>query len=174
MILSFIYSGLMRKWRGLPLKKTKTSDIDINLKDEREVTQQCLRICEDAKSYIESLTSRESSLLQEPCQNASEDDSGLIQADAASSPSAFEIEKSQDDIPPQDSNHDQSGGLKNKTSEFRERYGRGFKLTPRPRLSLDNHTVGRFTSSWELPSILANVPDKMRSLLGQVTHTNKK
>ncbi|BCR90185.1 uncharacterized protein ACHE_60071A [Aspergillus chevalieri] len=58
------------KMARFAIEKTKTSDIDINLKDEREVTQQCLRICEDAKSYIESLTSRESSLLQEPCQNA--------------------------------------------------------------------------------------------------------
>ncbi|KAH6885016.1 hypothetical protein B0T10DRAFT_409470 [Thelonectria olida] len=32
------------------------SDTSINLKDEREVTEQCLRICEDARSYIESLT----------------------------------------------------------------------------------------------------------------------
>lgn len=51
-----------------------TSDINIDLKDEREVTKQCLRICEDARSYLESLTNRESSLLQEAPQNAAEDD----------------------------------------------------------------------------------------------------
>ncbi|KAA8646129.1 uncharacterized protein ATNIH1004_007555 [Aspergillus tanneri] len=35
-----------------------------DLEDEREVTKQCLRVCEDAKSYIESLTNRETHLLQ--------------------------------------------------------------------------------------------------------------
>lgn len=29
----------------------------VDLKDERDVTKQCLRICEDARSYLESLTS---------------------------------------------------------------------------------------------------------------------
>jgi len=43
------------------------------LKDERAVTKQCLLICEDARSYIESLTKRESSLLQEAPQNAAEE-----------------------------------------------------------------------------------------------------
>ena len=46
-------------------ENTNTSDISIDLNDEREVTKQCLRVCEDARSYIESLTIRESSLLQE-------------------------------------------------------------------------------------------------------------
>lgn len=38
------------------------------------MTKQCLRICEDAKSYIESLTNRESSLLQEMPRNDAGDD----------------------------------------------------------------------------------------------------
>lgn len=41
------------------------------------MTQQCLRICEDAKSYIESLTNRESSVLPNtPKDAAAEDDTG--------------------------------------------------------------------------------------------------
>jgi len=35
----------------------------INLQDEREVTRQCLRICQDAQSYIESLQKEQSSEL---------------------------------------------------------------------------------------------------------------
>ena len=46
-------------------ENTNTSDISIDLNDEREVIKQCLRVCEDARSYIKSLTIRESSLLQE-------------------------------------------------------------------------------------------------------------
>ena len=55
-------------------ENTNTSDISVDLKDERAVTKQCLLICEDARSYIESLTNRESTLLQEAPQNATEDD----------------------------------------------------------------------------------------------------
>ncbi|PGG96336.1 hypothetical protein GX51_07866 [Blastomyces parvus] len=51
-----------------------TSDIAIDLKDEREVTKQCFRVCDDARSYIESLANRESSLLQEVPQNTSDND----------------------------------------------------------------------------------------------------
>ncbi|KEY74414.1 hypothetical protein S7711_04456, partial [Stachybotrys chartarum IBT 7711] len=43
-----------------------TSDTGTDLKDERAVTAQCLRICEDAKSYLESLIAREPSLQQNP------------------------------------------------------------------------------------------------------------
>jgi hypothetical protein len=32
-----------------------SSGISVNLQDERDVTQLCLRVCEDAKSYIDSL-----------------------------------------------------------------------------------------------------------------------
>ena len=46
-------------------ENTNTSDISIDLNDEREVIKQCLRVCEDARSYIKYLTIRESSLLQE-------------------------------------------------------------------------------------------------------------
>jgi hypothetical protein len=58
----------------LTLDNTNASGISIDLTDEREVTKQCLRICEEARSYIESLTDRASPLLQEAPQNASEDD----------------------------------------------------------------------------------------------------
>jgi hypothetical protein len=50
------------------------SSTRINLEDEREVTRQCLRICEDARSYIDSLSDRESSVLEDASQNASEAD----------------------------------------------------------------------------------------------------
>jgi hypothetical protein len=53
---------------------TTASSTRINLEDEREVTKQCLRICEDARSYIDSLSDRESSLLEDASQNASEVD----------------------------------------------------------------------------------------------------
>ncbi|KAH7142705.1 hypothetical protein B0J13DRAFT_596078 [Dactylonectria estremocensis] len=42
------------------------SATSIDLEDERVVTEQCLRICEDARSYIESLTNREESLKHPP------------------------------------------------------------------------------------------------------------
>ncbi|KIL83752.1 hypothetical protein FAVG1_13028 [Fusarium avenaceum] len=41
---------------------TRASDTSIDLKDERVVTEQCIRICQDASSYIESLAEREESL----------------------------------------------------------------------------------------------------------------
>ncbi|KAL4748990.1 hypothetical protein BDW72DRAFT_142607 [Aspergillus terricola var. indicus] len=50
------------------------SDVSINLEGEMEVTKQCLRICKDAKSFIETLTQRESAVLQEALQNATPDD----------------------------------------------------------------------------------------------------
>lgn len=62
------------KMARFTIEETKTRDIDIDLKDEREVTQQCLRICEDAKSYIESLTNRESSVLPNTPKNATAED----------------------------------------------------------------------------------------------------
>ncbi|ETN40282.1 uncharacterized protein HMPREF1541_04558 [Cyphellophora europaea CBS 101466] len=49
------------------------SSVDVDLKDEREVTQQCLRICEDAKSYIKSIMDRESTLLPQPSHDGDED-----------------------------------------------------------------------------------------------------
>ena len=59
----------------LNIETTNTSGVSVDLEDEREVTKQCLRICEDAKSYIESLSDRESSLLPETPQNAVEENS---------------------------------------------------------------------------------------------------
>lgn len=50
-------------------------DTSIDLRDERAVTHQCLRVCKDASSYIESLASRESILLQDASQIDAEDDS---------------------------------------------------------------------------------------------------
>ena len=48
-----------------------TSSTSINLEDERKVTEQCLGICEDARSYIDSLLDRESPLLQDASLSAS-------------------------------------------------------------------------------------------------------
>jgi hypothetical protein len=62
------------KMAQFTIENTNPSDISIDLEDEREVTKQCLRICEDARSYIESLTNRESSLLQEAPKATAEDD----------------------------------------------------------------------------------------------------
>lgn len=47
--------------------------VSIDLKDEKEVTKQCLRICEDAKCYLASLSERSASLLPDPPQNAVEE-----------------------------------------------------------------------------------------------------
>ncbi len=43
-----------------------TSDLDtsIDLQDEQAVTRQCIRICQDAKSYLESLQRKQSPVLQ--------------------------------------------------------------------------------------------------------------
>lgn len=61
------------KMTRLNIENSNTSGVSIDLEDEREVTKQCLRICEDARFYIESLSDRESSLLPETSQNAVED-----------------------------------------------------------------------------------------------------
>jgi hypothetical protein len=42
---------------------TAESNAKVDLQDEREATNQCLRICKDAKSYLEALQDQESSLL---------------------------------------------------------------------------------------------------------------
>ncbi|KAL4983026.1 hypothetical protein BDW68DRAFT_43270 [Aspergillus falconensis] len=57
------------KLAQFPVEKTDDSGRSIDLEDERAVTEQCLRICEDARSYIETLTRRESVLLQGSPQN---------------------------------------------------------------------------------------------------------
>ncbi|KAK4943411.1 hypothetical protein LTR66_014611 [Elasticomyces elasticus] len=56
------------------MENTSASGSSVDLKDEREVTQQCIRICEDARSYIASLSNRESSLLQEGLDSDAKDD----------------------------------------------------------------------------------------------------
>jgi ElaB/YqjD/DUF883 family membrane-anchored ribosome-binding protein len=61
------------KMTRLNIENNNASSVSIDLEDEREVTKQCLRICEDARSYIESLSNRKSSLLPEAPQNAVEE-----------------------------------------------------------------------------------------------------
>jgi hypothetical protein len=60
------------KMTQLSIENTNASGASIDLEDEREVTEQCLRICQDASSYIKSLSDRESSLLQETPQSTVE------------------------------------------------------------------------------------------------------
>jgi Fungal N-terminal domain of STAND proteins len=57
------------KMTRLNIENASASVLSIDQGDEREVTKQCLRICEDARSYIESLSNRESSILPEAPQN---------------------------------------------------------------------------------------------------------
>ncbi|KAJ5166219.1 uncharacterized protein N7482_005000 [Penicillium canariense] len=68
------------KMARFAMDEISASDSSIGLKDEKEVTQQCLRICEDARSYIESLSNRESSLLQEGPQNVNDDGQSYFEA----------------------------------------------------------------------------------------------
>ncbi|KAJ5194895.1 uncharacterized protein N7498_008333 [Penicillium cinerascens] len=56
------------------LDNINTLDISIDINDEKEVAKKCLRICEDVRSCIESRANRESFILQERPQNATEDD----------------------------------------------------------------------------------------------------
>ncbi|GJC83487.1 hypothetical protein ColLi_06325 [Colletotrichum liriopes] len=46
-------------------EETSAYDTTVDLKDERAVTEQCLRVCEDARSYLESLTDQERFLKQQ-------------------------------------------------------------------------------------------------------------
>lgn len=57
------------KMTQFTVENTNASGISIDLEDEREVTKQCLRICEDAKAHIESLSNGEPLLFQETSQN---------------------------------------------------------------------------------------------------------
>lgn len=43
-------------------KTSSASDTGTDLRDEQAVTEQCLRICQDARSYIDSLADQEESL----------------------------------------------------------------------------------------------------------------
>ncbi|KAL2786681.1 hypothetical protein BJX66DRAFT_312327 [Aspergillus keveii] len=57
------------KLAELTAENTENPGGSIDLKDERAVTTQCLRICEDARSYIESLTDQEATLRESSPQN---------------------------------------------------------------------------------------------------------
>ncbi|KAK3669798.1 hypothetical protein LTR78_010315 [Recurvomyces mirabilis] len=46
----------------------------VDLKDEKDVTRQCLRICEAARSYLDTVSTDASTLLQEASQNGTEDE----------------------------------------------------------------------------------------------------
>ena len=55
-------------------ENNNTLDMSVDLRDEKAVTKQCIRICEDARSYIETLSTRESALLQDATQGTTTDD----------------------------------------------------------------------------------------------------
>ncbi|KAL3470045.1 hypothetical protein BJX99DRAFT_240158 [Aspergillus californicus] len=61
------------KLAQLTVDNNDNPDGTIDLKDERAVTEQCLRICENARGYIESLTKREKILRQDSSQNLADD-----------------------------------------------------------------------------------------------------
>lgn len=60
------------KLRHFTDDSTATSSLSLDLEDEKEVTRQCLRVCEDASHYIGSLANQESYLFQGP-RNAEND-----------------------------------------------------------------------------------------------------
>ncbi|KAL4877046.1 hypothetical protein BJY04DRAFT_199159 [Aspergillus karnatakaensis] len=70
------------KLAQLTIENIEYSDGSANLKDERAITEQCLRICEDARSYIESLTKRQTVLYQDSPKNLSEEEIGQQQFEA--------------------------------------------------------------------------------------------
>lgn len=55
-------------------REKNTTDASVDLQDERAVTQQCLRICQEANSYIDTLVSQESALLSHAPQPAQKGD----------------------------------------------------------------------------------------------------
>ncbi|KAF4948985.1 hypothetical protein FGADI_9270 [Fusarium gaditjirri] len=61
-------------------KTISTSNTGTDLRDERAVTEQCLRICQDARSYIDSLADREESLKDQPLSESVTDSEGLFEA----------------------------------------------------------------------------------------------
>ncbi|RBA11823.1 hypothetical protein FPRO05_14211 [Fusarium proliferatum] len=61
-------------------KTTSASDTGTDLRDERAVTEQCLRICQDARSYIDSLADREESLKDQPLSESVSDNGGPFEA----------------------------------------------------------------------------------------------
>ncbi|OAQ58982.1 hypothetical protein VFPPC_11477 [Pochonia chlamydosporia 170] len=68
------------KMAELTVEDTSTTGVTVDLNDEREVTQQCLRICEDARTFIENLTNRESTLLHDAPPAASDDGQSCFEA----------------------------------------------------------------------------------------------
>jgi hypothetical protein len=69
--LKILRQHIDEKLTRLTVEKNDISDISIDLEDEKKVTEQCLRICEEAKAYFESLS--KSSLLQEVPRDAVDD-----------------------------------------------------------------------------------------------------
>ncbi|KAE8138644.1 hypothetical protein BDV38DRAFT_244204 [Aspergillus pseudotamarii] len=61
------------KLARMTMDTVEASEVGPDLNDEKQVTKQCLRICQDAKSYIETLTNRGSSLLQGTSRGTDED-----------------------------------------------------------------------------------------------------
>ncbi|KAJ5100767.1 hypothetical protein N7456_006819 [Penicillium angulare] len=61
------------KMPRLTIDTATMSNPTVDLKDEKEVTKQCLRICEDASHYIESLANKESALFGQGTQKMAED-----------------------------------------------------------------------------------------------------
>ncbi|KAF5235105.1 hypothetical protein FANTH_11826 [Fusarium anthophilum] len=61
-------------------KTTSASDTGTDLRDERAVTEQCLRICQDARSYIDSLADREEPLKDQPLSESVSDNGGPFEA----------------------------------------------------------------------------------------------
>ena len=60
--------------KRLPPNNTTYEGLSIDLRDERKITKQCLRICEEAADYLKSLACKESILLEPGNQDAVGDD----------------------------------------------------------------------------------------------------
>ncbi|GKT87530.1 hypothetical protein Ct61P_05380 [Colletotrichum tofieldiae] len=63
-------------------EETSAYDTTVDLKDERAVTEQCLRVCEDARSYLESLTDQERVLKQQSSPIAAADGQDQFEAES--------------------------------------------------------------------------------------------
>ncbi|CVL00283.1 uncharacterized protein FMAN_09787 [Fusarium mangiferae] len=61
-------------------KSISASNTGTDLRDERAVTEQCLRICQDARSYIDSLVDREESLKDQPLSESVADSEAPFEA----------------------------------------------------------------------------------------------
>ncbi|KAK5105877.1 hypothetical protein LTR62_001936 [Meristemomyces frigidus] len=71
--LELLLQRIEEKMTKLTAERDFASAGAIDLKDEKEVTRQCLRICKEARSYLDVVSTGASSLLQEASQNGSED-----------------------------------------------------------------------------------------------------